>query len=342
MNLQKRINAFVRLGKIFRDAAGAHPGSRQAKRLRSVMEGQYKLNKWFTPENVIRAVAALGSMLQRNKLEKWLAGYSIENDPDRKKIIAVVMAGNMPVVGFHDLLCVLLSGSILNAKISARDPELIAQVVTLLQETDPGFREQVILSKDNLKGFDAVIATGSNNTSRYFEYCYGRYPHIFRRNRNSVAVLDNSVSESDLALLGEDVFSYFGLGCRNVSKLLVSKDFDAMILASAWDSWKGQANHTAYANNLNHSRALYLINKEPFMDFSHFLLKESASISSPVGVLHYQSFGNDKELEEILESHHDQIQIIVGKKHKKFGSSQYPEPWEYPDNRDTLQFLTAL
>ena len=342
MNLQKRINAFVRLGEIFRDAASDHPATRQAGRLRSVMDGQYKLNKWFTPDNVVRSVAALGSMLHRDKLEQWLAGYRIKGGTVRKNNIAVIMAGNIPLAGFHDLLCVLLSGNILNAKTSARDPQLVAEALSLLQEIDPDFRELIILSRDGLKDYDAVIATGSNNSSRYFEYYFGSYPHIFRKNRNSVAIIDSSVSDSDLGLLGEDVFSYFGLGCRNVSKLLVSKDFDRGKLASLWSSWRGVADHTAYANNLNHSRALCLINRESFTDSGYFLLKESASVSSPVGVLHYGIFGSETEPEGLLENHHDQIQIIVGKNYKKFGSSQYPEPWEYPDNMDTLQFLTSL
>ncbi|MCD4769257.1 MAG: acyl-CoA reductase, partial [Bacteroidales bacterium] len=266
MNLEQRITAFAELGEILSDAAGKNPVSTDSIKLRTIMENQYQLNRWFTPENVVRSVESLGSMLRMDKIEKWLAGYSIADKHNSNKNIGVIMAGNIPLVGFHDFLSVLISGNRIIGKASSKDNQLIKEVARILTGIDPRFKELIDLTGTYPDYADAVIATGSDNTSRYFEYHYGTKPHIIRKNRNSVAIIDNDTTIEEIRDLGPDIFSYFGLGCRNVSKIYLPAGFNLSILSDAWQDYSTIISHPPYNNNYKYNNALYKLNKTRIND----------------------------------------------------------------------------
>ncbi len=342
MTLNDRISAFAELGSILTGTISGNLQSQQAGELEALIDRQEDVNRWFTPDNVKMSVGSIGSMLTREKLVEWVSRYNIPDKPGNPRNIGIVMAGNIPMVGFHDLLCVLLSGHRLIARTSSKEPELMKYMVSLLISVEPRFKDMISITGDTLKNFDAIIATGSNNTSRYFEYYFGKYPHIFRGNRNSVAVISGNEKPGQLEALGNDIFSYFGLGCRNVSKVMVPQGYNTEALPSFWGSWKDIALHRPYANNLNHQRALFIINRKQFTDAEFILLREERSLTSQVGVLHYEFYPDAEYLENYLSSNTEKIQVVVGEHGIDFGFSQHPEPWEYADNRDTLQFLNSL
>jgi hypothetical protein len=250
------------------------------------------------------------------------------------------MAGNIPLVGFHDFLSVLISGNYLIAKTSSKDPELILKVGEILCSIEPRFRNYIEFTEYELKDFDVVIATGSNNSSRYFDQYFGRYPNIIRRNRNSVAIIEGNESGEELENLGKDIFLYFGLGCRNVSKLFIPEGFDIRFMVSKWEHFAGVTSHVKYANNYDFSKAVYLVNKENFLDTGHILLKEDKGLSSPVAVLYYEYYESLSALHSETELLKDKIQCIVGHDHTPFGKAQSPHLWDYADGIDTLEFLS--
>lgn len=338
MDLAKRIETFTSLGIILRDALAGKPTS-YTSRLGHLIEKQYLKNPWFTPENVRMAVNAIAVSLTAENLEKWTGSYPEMDQDVRPKKVGVIMAGNIPLVGFHDLLSILITGNCLMAKASSKDSDLILFINDIICEIDNRFREMTGFSEGTLSGFDAVIATGSDNSSRYFEYYFGKYPNIIRKNRNSIAILNGDETDSELKGLGTDVFSYFGLGCRNVSKIFVPEGYDLSILKDSWKDYSGLINHSKYANNYDFSKAVYLVNKEKFFDSGFLLLKESRSISSPVAVLHYEPYKTSDQLKEILKEMNEKIQCIVGRNYVPFGKAQEPDLWDYADGVDTIEFL---
>lgn len=342
MNLKQRIITFARLGEILSDAAGKNPGSIDSIRLKAIMENQYQLNRWFTPENVIKSVEALGNMLRMDKIEKWLTGYSITDKHGNNKNIGVIMAGNIPLVGFHDFLCVLITGNRFVGKTSSKDSQLIKEVASILTGIDPRFKKMIDLSGTNLNYADAIIATGSDNTFRYFEYYYSNKPHIFRKNRNSIAIIDNDTPDKEIRDLGADIFSYFGLGCRNVSKIYLPADYKLSILSDAWQDYSSVINHPPYNNNYIYNKALYKLNKTRIYDPGYFILKEDIELLSPLSVLFFEYYSDQLKLENSINNISDKIQCIMGKNHLQYGSSQYPELWDYADNTDTINFLVPI
>jgi hypothetical protein len=209
----------------------------------------------------------------------------------------------------------------------------------VLSRINPGFRDKMTFTDSLLKGFDTVIATGSNNSSRYFEYYFGKYPNIIRKNRNSIAVIEGNETESELAALGSDIFSYFGLGCRNVSKIYVPEGYEYENLALNWAKYSAIINHNKYANNFDYNKAIYLVNKVEFFDTGYLLLKKSPGISSPVAVLHIEYYKSLNEVHSLVEKMKEQIQCIVGRNDVPFGMAQSPSLWDYADGIDTLEFL---
>ncbi|MDT8402002.1 MAG: acyl-CoA reductase [Bacteroidales bacterium] len=340
--LQQRIEAFTRLGKIMKDAASSDPYSPEAVRLRGIMDDQHKKNKWFTPGNVILSVKAIADMLREDKLQEWLAKYNIPDEPGPGKTVAVIMAGNIPLVGFHDFLCVLISGNSLLAHTSSKDSELISEVSEILIRINSNFREKIALSSKISPPYDAVIATGSNNTSRYFEYYFGQKPHIFRKNRNSVAIIGRQTEEKEVRNLAFDIFSYFGLGCRNVSKIYLEEGIDPEEIIRHLSGWEHIKQHEPYANNYIYNRSLLNLNKEAFLDNGFMLFKKDHSMASPVAVTYYDFFSERGKLMNELDRQAGMIQCIVSDNDLPFGHSQYPGPGEYADNVDTLAFLTSL
>jgi hypothetical protein len=339
MNLTERIKSFSDLGEILRDSLIAGNGRYNFLHLNTLIDNQHLNNPWFTPENVRKAINAIATELTEENLESWTSAYPQLKEPVNPLNVGVIMAGNIPLVGFHDFLSVLISGNNLIAKTSSKDSELIFFISKILCDINPAFNNKIKFSTENLSGFDVVIATGSNNSSRYFEYYFGKYPNIIRKNRNSIAVLEGNESDSQIEALGEDVFSYFGLGCRNVSKIFLPKGYDITKLERNWKSFSGCRTHSKYANNYDFNKAVYLVNREKFYDTGHLLLKEDSKLSSPVSVLHYEHYESLNDVENQAVLMNDKIQCIVGNQHTTFGKAQSPHLWDYADGIDTIDFL---
>ncbi|HVS90767.1 MAG TPA: acyl-CoA reductase [Mucilaginibacter sp.] len=323
-----------------------HQLSFPAAELTNSIQNECHYNAWFTPENVANAVKAIGQMLNAEDISKWLDQYDFKSASPKR--IGLILAGNIPLVGFHDVLCVLVSGNYALIKASSQDARLIKQVLDLLCAIEPAFREQFSFV-DKLQDFDAVIATGSNNTSRYFEYYFGKVPHIIRKNRNSVAVLTGDETNEQLYDLGRDIFDYFGLGCRNVSKLFVPVGYDFTRFFEAIEPYHDIIHHHKYHNNYDYNKSIYLVNRDPHLDNGFLLLKEDKGMSSPLAVLFYEYYDDINTLQEILAGQKDNIQCIVtmltlppGNNSVAPGQSQYPRLWDYADGVDTMDFLTKL
>ncbi|MBS1529602.1 MAG: acyl-CoA reductase [Bacteroidetes bacterium] len=316
--------------------------------LSHIIQNECHYNAWFTPDNVEHAVQSIGRMLNRNDLQTWLSKYPIE--PHEAKNIGLVLAGNIPLVGFHDVLSVLVSGNIALIKASSQDSRLVMQVLKRLVAIEPAFAERFKFT-GRLENFDAVIATGSNNTSRYFEYYFGKVPHIIRKNRNSIAVLTGKETDEQLKALGHDIFDYFGLGCRNVSKLFVPKGYNFEPFFEAIESYKNVIHHHKYNNNYDYNKSLYLVNRDKHLDNGFLLLKEDKGMTSPLAVLFYEYYESIDSLSDLLENEKGNIQCVVTAAAATattasaivgFGQSQQPALWDYADGVDTMDFLTKL
>lgn len=341
MKPDERIEPFIRLGEIMAEAAAARPSSDRAVFLRRKMDSMVQYNRWFTPENVIMAVEAISGALTAEKLIRWLEPYDLGRE-HKPLTVGVIMAGNIPLVGFHDLITVLISGNRIKTKISSRDPELMKSIIEILIEEEPRFKPLIEITEENPVGTDAVIATGSDNSSRYFDYHFGNIPHLFRKNRSSLAVLDSNITIDELNLLGNDIFSFFGLGCRNVSKLLVPDRFDTSLLTDAWDSHNHLADHSGWQNNYIYEKALSTAAGREFTDGGFFLLRESSLFTSPLAVIHYEYYQHPDAVSQIIDRDRDKIQTVVGKELTPFGKAQFPELWDYADNIDTMRFLLNI
>lgn len=334
MTTDERLGGLTKLGK--------HLTAIDEAELDELMLKVKNENPWFTPGSVSTAFDGIRRYLHPDKLRKWTSSYTL--NPQSIKQIAIVMAGNIPLAGFHDLLCVLVSGHAVMAKLSSKDSVLPTYLINKLVTLEPKF-ESFISLPPQLKNFDAVIATGSDNSARYFDYYFGKYPHIIRKNRTSCAVLSGDESNEELMLLGRDVFTYFGLGCRNVSKIFIPPDFDPTRLISAWDVYVDIIHHHKYHNNYDYQKAILLVNKIPFFDSGFVILQENYKLVSPISVVYLERYYAPGDLQEKLESVSEKIQCIVGKTqpdHVPFGEAQAPEVWDYADRVDTLRFLESL
>lgn len=338
MTLKDRIAAFSELGKILRDALDGAENTYSAE-LNFLIDNQHLTNPWFTPGNVRSAVRAIADELTGDNLARWTDAYpALKNETDGRNV-GIVMAGNIPLVGFHDFLTVLITGNNVVAKTSSKDRDLIMFTSGILCNINGKFGEKISFTDGLLKGFDSVIATGSDNTSRYFEYYFSKYPHIIRKNRNSIAIIDGSESQEELAALGSDIFSYFGLGCRNVSKIYLPEGYNKDGLFGAWKEYAGIVDHNKYANNYDYNKAIYIVNREEFLDTGFLLLKESTSLASPVAVLYYEFYNDAFRLRHEIDKASGKIQCIVGKNDVPFGMAQRPRLWDYADGIDTVEFL---
>jgi hypothetical protein len=338
MKLEERIESFSELGEILRNSIDREDGEYHHV-LNKLIINQEKHNQFFTPANVKMAVKAIADELTMVNLRKWTDAYPAINENNKPLQVAVIMAGNIPLVGFHDFLSVLISGNNIIAKTSSKDNELIIKLSDILCSINKGFREKIRFTDSHLTGFDAVIATGSNNSSRYFEYYFGKYPHIIRKNRNSVGIITGNETDAQLEDLGTDIFSYFGLGCRNVSKIYLPVGYDVHTMIKNWGKYRDIINHSKYANNYEYNMAVYLVNKEKFLDTGYLLLKESREITSPVSVLFFEFYSSTGKLLERINEQKEKIQCITGENYIPFGKSQFPKLWDYADNIDTLNFL---
>ncbi|WKZ67422.1 MAG: acyl-CoA reductase [Flavobacteriales bacterium] len=347
----QRLAALAQLGEVMR-ALGAHqpwPGhaiglSRvEYEGLERAVGRAQRFNGWATEEQVRHAFAAWGEALRPAPIEAWLSRYPEGGASTRAvRNVGLVLAGNVPLVGLHDVLCTWLAGHRARVKCSSQEPELLPAVAQVLDRFAPGAAERITFVEGKLGEVDAVIATGSNNTARYFEHYFGHLPRIVRRNRVSVAVLEGNETEDELAALGEDVFRYFGLGCRNVSKLLIPVDFDVDRLFRAFFPWGGIIQHNKYANNYDYTRALWLLDRVPFLENGFLLLKEDEALASPVAALFFQRVADRAAAERYLEANAAAIQCVVGRGHVPFGRAQHPALWDYADGTDTMRFLFGL
>ncbi|WP_164108098.1 MULTISPECIES: acyl-CoA reductase [Sphingobacterium] len=333
MTKQERIAAFAKLGEWL-----IHPD----EETRYFIAQLYAKNAWYTTDNVIRQMHTIGNNLTQEKLTTWISAYQAE---DSSKAIGLVLAGNLPLVGFHDILCGLLMGFNVQLKASSDDAGLTPYVVNKLIQISPSFAQKIAIV-DKLSDFDLVIATGSNNSARYFEYYFGHKPNIIRKNRNSVAILTGEESQEQIAALGNDIFDYFGLGCRSVSKIYVPKGYSIATFFEGIEHFSGIKDHFKYNNNYDYNKSIYLINKDKHYDNGFLLLKEDSNLSSPLAVVFYEEYNDIKELEELLKQQQENIQCVVSQ-HKldipsplfQLGQGQYPALDDYADGIDTLDFL---
>ncbi|MCD6013139.1 MAG: hypothetical protein K0Q79_3001 [Flavipsychrobacter sp.] len=303
-----------------------------------VKEKAIRANAWFTAEHIdLAAKNIAGQFLEREKLQQWVAAYKL---PATQKTVGIVMAGNIPLVGFHDLLCGFVSGHHLRLKLSSKDEVLITHLLSKLIEWEPALNQQIKIA-ERLNNCDAYIATGSNNTARYFEQYFGKYPHIIRKNRTSVAILDGTETDEELALLADDVYLYYGLGCRNVTQVCVPRDYYFEQLLRAFTKHNSYADLNKYKNNFDYHLAIYLLNRIPYMSNESILMVENELPFSAVSVLHYRFYNNKEELVKQLTTSSD-IQAIIGKGFIPFGDSQKPALNEYADGVDTMAFLCGL
>lgn len=296
-------------------------------------------NGWFTEEMIRKAIGNLGESLNKENLEQWCDQYTFSKKP---KTIAVIMAGNIPLVGFHDFLCVLLSGNRIMAKMSSEDDKLLPVLAEFLICFYPEVKDFISFSDRNMKGFDAVIATGSNSSFLHFEQYFSKYPHIFRKNRTSIAILDGTESESQLKALGDDIFDFFGRGCRSVSHLLLPRSFEINKVFEHIVHQGAVINNKKYGNNYDYNKAVHLMNQEKLLDNNFVLLKETTLLSSPLGMLYYHFYDDVDEVNSYCEEHKDSIQCRVGAGGLPFGTAQSPKLNDYADNVDTMQWLNSL
>ena len=346
---EKKISAFHSLGEQLRAIAF---GKIDAETER-VISAASSANPWFTIENILLALGVVGKMLAKDDLEKWLASYANKiRSSNEKKITGVINAGNIPAVGFHDFQCVLMYGNIYHGKNSSYDLHLLPFIAGLLKKIEPQFEDRIFFV-DRISNPDTVIATGSNNSARYFEYYFKKYPHIIRKNRNGVAVLDGNETAEELSGLADDVFQYFGLGCRSVSKIFIPEDFDVQKLFAAFERYNFISQHNRYMNNYNYQRVLLMMNKTPFLENGFVIVREETSMHSPISVLHYERYKNIEEVFKKLSALREEVQCVAcGKemleKYKldklslvPFGQTQNPKLWDYADGVDTMEFLVT-
>lgn len=357
MNIQQRTEAFVQLGNIINAYLGNTDDENDLyidqtaeiyKKMNHAIEQAYYQNGWFTKENVLKSLSEIASMLSKQELENWLISYKEKlNILCEPKNIGIIMAGNIPMVGFHDLLCVLISGNKAIVRLSSQDKILIPLLTDILCSIELQFRNYIFYTEEPFKSIDAIIATGSNNSARYFEYYFSKHPHIIRKNRNSVAILDGSESESDLYNLGSDIFTYFGLGCRNVSKLYVPEGYQFDSFFRAIYEFNHVINNKKYGNNYDYNKTIYLLNSIKLLDNGFLILKQDSFFTSPVGVLFYEYYSDKTMLEKQLLAYKEQLQCVVSKNinhpaNVKFGHTQMPKLSDYADGIDTLNFLLNL
>ncbi|MCF6294504.1 MAG: acyl-CoA reductase [Flavobacteriaceae bacterium] len=298
-------------------------------------------NGWFTQENILFAIEGWSKLLTESNLKQWLDNYSFNSIESKK--VAIIMAGNIPLVGFHDFISVIVSGHEVLVKQSSNDKHLLPFLAKYLEHIAPELKGKIEFTEDKLTDFDAVIATGSDNTARYFEYYFKDKPSIIRKNRNSVAVLTGNETEEQLKALSEDIFRYYGLGCRNVSKLFVPKDYNFESFFKAMYDWHPIINQAKYANNYDYNKAVYLMSEFDMLENGFLMLKEDESYASPIATLFYESYDSIEQLKEKLEQDKDKIQCMVSNgfidTEIKFGQTQKPQLWDYADGIDTVAFL---
>lgn len=353
MNLGQRIEAFAKLGEFFTQFSTFKIEKKENAEFNPILFDAFKmqinraseLNGWFTRENVLNAFESWSEALTIENLEKWTSNYQIDENAEPKNI-AIIMAGNIPLVGFHDFLSVLISGNNAIVKQSSNDKHFLPLIARFLEYYHPYFKNKITFTDKKLTGFDAVIATGSNNTKRYFEYYFGKYPSIIRSSRNSVAIITGKETKPELESLGKDIFQYFGLGCRSVSKIFVPENYNFELLFNALFKFNEIINIKKYENNYDYNKAVYLMSLFKIKDNGFVMLKEDPSYASPIATVFYEFYESFEDLLLKLEVEKEAIQCIVCNENDlnfvKFGQTQHPKLGDYADGIDTFRFLLNL
>lgn len=352
MTLENRISAFTKLGDFLsqfsKNSIEKKENVQYNELFFDVFKTQIKrakeFNGWFTDENVLFSIENWSKSLNKESLSKWTSAYHFNKNTD--KTVAVIMAGNIPLVGFHDFLSVLISGNKALVKLSSNDKTFLPLIAKYLEHVESNFKGKIYFTEGKLEDFDAVIATGSNNTARYFDYYFGKYPNIIRKSRNSVAVLTGNETLVELEKLGEDIFRYFGLGCRSVSKLFAPANYNFDNLFKAIYKYHDIINYPKYQNNYDYNKAVYLMSLFKLQENGFLMLKEDESYASPIATLFYEYYNSESKLISKLNSDMDQIQCVVGnielENTVSFGNTQSPRLSDYADGVDTLQFIIDL
>lgn len=341
------ISAFSQLGKVLVSLGNKESWKdfslglteEEYENIQTVINRQFHLNGWFTKDSVCNSLLAFGNLLTEENLTNWTKAYSFAENPKR---VGVIMAGNLPLVGFHDFLCVLFSGHKVVAKMSSDDKTLLPAIASILLKFEPALADYIQLTDGRIGEIDAMIATGSNNSMHYFESYFGKYPHVFRKNRTSVAVLDGTETEAQIHEMGNDIFTYFGLGCRNVSQILIPEDFELNRFFGAIVPFSEVVNHHKYANNYDYNKAIHLMNQEQILDNGFVLLKESDELFSPLAMIFYHRYKDLSEVSAFLEKHEENIQAVVGNAYIPFGQAQSPGLDDYADGVNTMEWLQSL
>ena len=346
-DFKERLIAFSELGTLFKENVDKKENKKFPEWdtvLEKTLIESHSYNSWFTIDNLKLSLKNWSNSLQENIISDWLFKYNIEDKSSKK--IAIIMAGNIPAVGFHDLLCSLLLNFDCIVKLSSEDKLLIPFIVKFLESRNEKLKNKVTFESEKLKDFDGVIATGNNNSHRYFDYYFSKYPNLLRKTRHSIAVLDGKESDNDLSELSNDIFNYFGLGCRSVSKVFIPYGYDLDLLFNAFFRHKEVVNHNKYVNNFDYNKAVYLMSKEKFIENGFIILKEESKLGSPIGCLFYEFYNDKKEITKLINNNSDSIQCVVSNinfnTNIKFGQTQCPNISDYADNNDTIKFLLKI
>ena len=349
MNLEERIHTFVQLGKFMEGLSEENPVFMKEEleiMKHKITEAKVR-NNWFTEESINNVLSAFSKQLTQDNFHAWLTPYNLSDVGKNKKVL-LVMAGNIPLVGFHDFLSVLVSGNKAVVKLSSNDRVLLPYLWEVLCKINPNFSDKLEYIEDlKERNFDAVIATGSDNSAKYFEYYFKNIRRIIRKNRRSVAVLNGKETEQELKGLAEDVFLYFGLGCRNVSKVFLPKGYHLDKLFDVFFPFQDIVNHTKYGNNYDYNKAIFLMGGNELVENGFLLMKEDSSLQSPVSMLFYEFYEDLEKVKDYINENEDILQCVVSKedivkKNTHFGETQKPQLWDYADNTDTIEFLTTF
>ena len=345
MNLNNRITLFVKLGRFFSDYINNNLESLERNKFDKAINESILHNSFFSKKNILKSLLSWSNVLTKKSIDNFLSNYLIKIKKREKKI-AIIMAGNIPLVGFHDFFCVIISGNFAIIKLSSKDSHLFKFILSFLVKENPDFSTKFDIVENKLQIFDAVIATGNNISANQFELYFKKYPKIIRKNRHSIAILNGNETKKEIELLANDIFYYYGLGCRNVSKIFIPNNYNLDILFKSFVLWNEVINKNSYSNNYNYYRAIYLLNKEVFFDNGFVLLKESEKIGSPVGTIYFEYYKSDNQIKEMIKKNNEKIQCIVSNnnypKTIKFGETQMPNLNDFADDIDTFNFLLKL
>ena len=333
---QKKIQSLLKLGSWLKEFSS----NKKIDHLRKKLSDN---NGWFTKWNLNSASLSWSKSLNVEDINLWSKNYKITKNP---KNIGLILAGNIPFVGLHDILCVWFSGNNAIVKLSSKDMYSLPYILSFLENECPETKGQIIFSDKKFQNYDAIIATGSNNSARYFDYYFSKVPKIIRKNRNGIAVLDGNETKDQIEKLGYDILAHYGLGCRNISKIFVPKNYDINIIFGGLFKYSNVMDSAKYANNYDYNKAVFLMSEFDFMDNGFFMLKRDSKFSSPLSSAFYSEYESIESVKKIIDKNSDLIQCIVSNKIIKnsilFGEAQNPKLSEYADGINTLDFLEKL